>query len=186
VNVISVKLSDASGLKGELGVRKLQVGHALLSNNETCIESYGKRTLGFNENNKLSLTPGPLEDQHWIEEEQIPESNRRQRLVTPSAEDKKPSEMLSTEATESLSEKVSRVIKENQGKGLWSTRFLVFKQIYKLILFVALNYVLTLTIFPSLVFVLGIGMSEANGDPLIVLIYNVGDMIGRILYPWSQ
>jgi len=29
-------------------------------------------------------------------------------------------------------------------------------------------------------------MSESNGDPLIVLIYNVGDMVGRILYPFLQ
>lgn len=183
VNIISVKLSDASGLNGQQGARKHQVGHALLSNNDTCVDSYGKRTLGFNENNRMSYN---RDDQQYIEEEPIYEANQPQRLLTPTIEDKKPSDLLSTQPTESLSEKVSRVIKENQGKGLWSTRFLVLQQIYKLFLFVALNYVITLTIFPSLVFALGIGMSEANGDPLIVLIYNVGDMIGRILYPWSQ
>jgi len=147
VNVISVKLSDASG--GEAGIKKYQVGHALLSEKQTWVDSFGRGTVGPNDN-RVSWAPGDQNHHNYIEEDPIYETanGRPPKMETPSHE-KKPDDLISTEATESLSEKVTRVIKDNQGKGLWSERFFVFKSIYKLFLFVALNYVVTLAVFPS-------------------------------------
>ena len=179
VNIVSVKLSDASG--GNEGVKKNQVGHALFSQGQTWVDSLGRNTVGPNDN-RVSWAPGDANQQNYNVEEPIFDAAKGpDRMVTPSQE-KKNDDLTLTEATESLSEKVTRVIKDNQGKGVWSERFFIMGKIHKLLLLLSLSYAITLTIFPSQTFKLGIGMPESHGDPMIVQIYNVCDMIGRILY----
>lgn len=65
-------------------------------------------------------------------------------------------------------------------------KFLVFQKLYPLCSLLWLNYSVTLAIFPAVAFAAGLGLSEKVGLPLIVLIFNLFDTIGKYAYKYRD
>lgn len=97
---------------------------------------------------------------------------------------KRQSDVVSRMSKSSLSQKVQDVIVNNHKKESWKDRQDVFKRIYTIPQLLACNYAVTLGSFPALCFILGVGIEPVHGIPLVVLIYNLGDMMGKYSYKW--
>ena len=78
--------------------------------------------------------------------------------------------------------KIENVLKINQRKEYWSERLYAFKIIHPFAFMMVLTYTVTLGCFPALNFLIGIGMPRNHEYPLIVLIFNIFDTIGKYGY----
>lgn len=84
---------------------------------------------------------------------------------------------------ESIKSKVVSVIKNNAAKESWKERCTVFKYLYPLCMIMILNFTVTLCIFPKLIFDDDLKpIGKEGGYNVGVLLYNVGDLIGRFCY----
>ena len=78
-------------------------------------------------------------------------------------------------------------MKVNSKSETWAERCVCFKDLYTMMMIIVLCYSVTLSIFPKLNFddeLLPAG--PVGGYALAVLIYNVGDLVGKYSYSWFK
>ena len=93
--------------------------------------------------------------------------------------------MENNSTTNTMSEKVIDVINVGSERETWAERCVCFKDLFSMVFLVIQTYSTTLSIFPSLVFkneLMPAGPS--GGFALVVLLYNIGDTIGKYIYNW--
>lgn len=84
----------------------------------------------------------------------------------------------------SIQSKVEEVLANNQQKESWSDRFNAFKHIHPYAFQILFCFVVTLGIFPAITFITGVGVGPRHGYALTVLLFNIGDLSGRLIYTY--
>lgn len=77
---------------------------------------------------------------------------------------------------------MKKVIDSLQQEENWKEKGEAFMLIHPFTFMLWFNYVLVLGTFPALIFYVGIGMEPTHGFPLIVTIFNLGDLLGKYCY----
>lgn len=81
--------------------------------------------------------------------------------------------------------KMRSVFRMNQISESWASRFEAFKEIYTLVFVMFMHNMVTLGIFPALVFNVGIGLRYIHAYPLLTVLFNIGDVIGALSFKFS-
>lgn len=74
----------------------------------------------------------------------------------------------------------------NKQEETWGERWIAFKSIHPILAILFWTHGVTLGIYPAVIFWHGVGVENVTGFPLIVLLYNIGDLIGKYCYKMKQ
>lgn len=77
---------------------------------------------------------------------------------------------------------VKKTLDGNSMKESWTQRLSAGKNIYTIALIIIQCYTCTLGIFPAQTFVTGCGLVPEHAFPCVILIFNIGDLIGKYGY----
>ena len=81
----------------------------------------------------------------------------------------------------SQTDKCLEVIKMNRAPDTWSEKFTVARDVYPLCLQLVLTYIVTIGNFPSNCFAIGAGLEQKYNIPTVILLYNIGDFLGKFI-----